>query len=438
MKNKLIKAISSFLIMVLVIGSIEIFKADYVSATSIESKISTSLKKNKYTYSGRAFKPTVTVKYAGKKLPKKNYTVKYPSGRKNIGKYTITVKLKGMYKKKKLSGIKKISFTIVPQKPKFTAATGTNDVSVCINRYLIEMNKLTGYQISYRKASATKGTKVKTKSNIKTISNLKSNTRYAVKVRSYKTVKSKKYYSAWSDELFVTTRKAKSSKEEKTTEKRTTTETPTPTPTPTCSHDWKPVYDHIENYYYIDNNELLAHYSENHENENFNTNKEYRMPYEEYAALSERYKGWYCIQDGTFGPGEYIIPVKDSNGNYLKNHGWCSSGDITEKYKFYDVYKGIQYRHLNQNGKWVDDSDICCYSTDYGKTIQYASIKECLKRAGCDENDTTLFDPFDKDFGLIDENCSYTTFTEVIYRRIRKEEKDVVDYYKCTKCGKTK
>ncbi len=93
--------------------------------------------------------------------------------------------------------------------------------------------------------------------------------------------------------MIVTTRKAKGGKEEITTEKRTTTETPTPTPT--CSHDWKPVYDHIENYYYIDNNELFAHYSENHENENFNTNKEYRMPYEEYAALSERYKGWYCI-----------------------------------------------------------------------------------------------------------------------------------------------
>ena len=225
MKNKLIKAISSFLIMVLVIGSIEIYKADYVSATSIESKVSTSLKKNKYTYSGRAFKPTVTVKYAGKKLPKKNYTVKYPSGRKNIGKYTIIVKLKGKYKKKKLSGIKKISFTIVPQKPRFTAATGTNDVSVCINRYLIEMNKLTGYQIAYRKANASKTTKVKTKDYIKTIDGLKSNTRYAFKVRSYKTVKSKKYYSVWSDEVIVTTRKAKEGKEEKTTEKPKTTET---------------------------------------------------------------------------------------------------------------------------------------------------------------------------------------------------------------------
>ena len=227
MKNKLIKAISSFLIMVLVIGSIEIYKADYVSATSIESKVSTSLKKNKYTYSGRAFKPTVTVKYAGKKLPKKNYTVKYPSGRKNIGKYTIIVKLKGKYKKKKLSGIKKISFTIVPQKPRFTAATGTNDVSVCINRYLIEMNKLTGYQIAYRKANASKTTKVKTKDYIKTIDGLKSNTRYAFKVRSYKTVKSKKYYSVWSDEVIVTTRKAKEGKEEKTTEKPKTTETKT-------------------------------------------------------------------------------------------------------------------------------------------------------------------------------------------------------------------
>ena len=86
-------------------------------------------------------------------------------------------------------------------------------------------------------------------------------------------------------------------------------------------------------------------------------------------------------------------------------------------------YKGTQYRHLNQNGKWVNNSDVCCYSTDYGKIIQYASIKECLKKAGYNENEIELFNPFYMECGLIDENCSYTTFTETIYRRVRKEEK---------------
>ncbi len=64
-------------------------------------------------------------------------------------------------------------------------------------------------------------------------------------------------------------------------------------------------------------------------------------------------------------------------------------------------YKGTQYRHLNQNGKWVNNSDVCCYSTDYGKTIQYASIKECFKKAGYNEYETELFTPFHKEYELI-------------------------------------
>lgn len=61
------------------------------------SKAKVTLKKTSYTYDGKAKKPAVTVKLAGKKLAKANYTLVY---KKNIkaGTATVTVKGKGNYK----------------------------------------------------------------------------------------------------------------------------------------------------------------------------------------------------------------------------------------------------------------------------------------------------------------------------------------------------
>lgn len=58
------------------------------------------LGKTKYKYDGKAKKPSVTA-YApnGRKIPKKYYSVKYQKGRKNRGKYKVTVTFKGKYKK---------------------------------------------------------------------------------------------------------------------------------------------------------------------------------------------------------------------------------------------------------------------------------------------------------------------------------------------------
>ena len=63
-----------------------------------------------YAYNGKAVKPGVTVKDAnGATLSSSNYTISYASGRKNVGKYKITLKFKGQY-----SGSKDVYFTIKP------------------------------------------------------------------------------------------------------------------------------------------------------------------------------------------------------------------------------------------------------------------------------------------------------------------------------------
>ena len=75
------------------------------------SKCSIALSTTSVAYNGEVRTPTVTVKNQnGVKLTKdKHYTVTYASGRKNVGTYNITVKMKGNY-----TGSKTLKFTIKP------------------------------------------------------------------------------------------------------------------------------------------------------------------------------------------------------------------------------------------------------------------------------------------------------------------------------------
>ena len=58
------------------------------------------LSKKTYKYDGKVKTPKVTVKASnGKTVSKKYYTVKYQKGRRKPGKYKVTVKFKGKYKK---------------------------------------------------------------------------------------------------------------------------------------------------------------------------------------------------------------------------------------------------------------------------------------------------------------------------------------------------
>lgn len=166
---------------------------------------SVKLSTTKYTYNGSTKTPNVVVKDSNGKTLKKNtdYTVTYASGRKNPGKYKVTVKFKGNY-----SGTKTLYFTINPPKTKVLKVTPAKK---SLKVYVSKKSKgVSGYEIQY--ATNKKFTSAKTKrltsasSTSVTIKGLNAKKTYFVRVRTYKTVSGKKYYSAWSSIAYKKTK----------------------------------------------------------------------------------------------------------------------------------------------------------------------------------------------------------------------------------------
>ena len=151
------------------------------SSTAIYSPKTFTLSATKYTYNGKVKTPSVTVKDSKGKVLKKDtdYTVKYESGRKLPGKYTVTVTFKGKY-----SGTKKLNFNIIPEKIKsFTVSQTTDTVTIKWSKIAgvdaYRVYKYNSKTKKYDKVTDVKGTSVKIKS-------LKSGTVYNFKVRGYK------------------------------------------------------------------------------------------------------------------------------------------------------------------------------------------------------------------------------------------------------------
>ena len=112
-----------------------------ISKTTVIYKASSiKLSKTSYTYNGKAQKPKVAVKNSkGKALTEgKDYTVKYQSGRKNPGCYTVTVTFKGNY-----SGKKTLTFTIAPKAPTLKVKAGTKKATLSWNK----QTGATGYNV---------------------------------------------------------------------------------------------------------------------------------------------------------------------------------------------------------------------------------------------------------------------------------------------------
>ena len=178
------------------------FKINAVSS----AKCSVKLGATSYTYDGKVKTPTVTVKNAAGKVLKKNtdYTVTYATGRKNVGKYKVTVTFKGNY-----SGTKTFYFTINPVKTTVSKLTaGKKSIKVAITK---KSTQVTGYQIQYSTSKTFKSAKTVTLKSYKTTSvnltKLSAKKTYYVRVRTYKTVGKTKYYSGWSTYKKVTTKK---------------------------------------------------------------------------------------------------------------------------------------------------------------------------------------------------------------------------------------
>lgn len=155
------------------------------------------------TYTGKAQTPAVTLKNNGVKLVKNtDYTISY-SKNTSIGQAVITVKGKGKY-----SGTRKIYFNIIPKTPTLSKVTSASKGKLTASWK--KVSGVSGYQIQYslnRDFSSVKSVTASSAASSKTISSLTKGKVYYVRVRSYKKVGSKKYYSAWSQVKKVTVKK---------------------------------------------------------------------------------------------------------------------------------------------------------------------------------------------------------------------------------------
>ena len=159
-----------------------------------------------YTYSGGVKTPSVTVKDAnGNALHNKtDYIVQYASGRKNVGTYKVIVTLKDNY-----SGKKTLSFTINPKGTTISSLSKTKKAFTA--KWKKQSAQTSGYQLLYSTNSKFKSrnkyvTVSSYKTTSKTIKKLAAKKKYYVKIRTYKSVSGKKYYSGWSAAKTVVTK----------------------------------------------------------------------------------------------------------------------------------------------------------------------------------------------------------------------------------------
>ena len=159
-----------------------------------------------YTYSGGVKTPSVTVKDAnGNALHNKtDYIVQYASGRKNVGTYKVIVTFKDNY-----SGKKTLSYTI---NPKGTAISSLSKSKKAFTaKWKKQSAQTSGYQLLYSTNSKFKSrnkyvTVSSYKTTSKTIKKLAAKKKYYVKIRTYRSVSGKKYYSGWSAAKTVVTK----------------------------------------------------------------------------------------------------------------------------------------------------------------------------------------------------------------------------------------
>ena len=156
---------------------------------------SVEMSKKAYVYNGKNHKPKITVKDSqGKKISPDNYTVIYSNNR-NIGKATALIKFKG----EKYGGKLKKTYIIKPQ------ATKIYKSAITSNKMQLKWKKkknIDGYEIQYAlnkkfKKGSVKSIDKKAKISSVKIKNVKPNKKYYIRIRTYKKVNGKKYYSDW-------------------------------------------------------------------------------------------------------------------------------------------------------------------------------------------------------------------------------------------------
>lgn len=156
-----------------------------------------SISGKQYVYTGKALKPSFTVKLNGVTLKGgTDYTATFKSNT-NCGQASLTVTGKGAY-----TGSKTANFIIKPSKAVLSKVTSpkTKQIKVVWKK---SAGGVSGYEIMTATDKSFKKNKKTTtitsgSTTSKTITKLKAKTKYFVKIRAYKTVGKTKYYGAWS------------------------------------------------------------------------------------------------------------------------------------------------------------------------------------------------------------------------------------------------
>ena len=193
-----------------------IFKGDYTHYNSIQDKTVTLTITNKSianaivsgikdkTYTGKKIKQSLSIK-DGNILLKEgiDYTVSYGPNKK-IGNVTITIAGKGNY-----AGTINRTFKIIPKGTSIKKLkSGKKQFKATWKK---QKNQTSGYEIQYStKKNFKSAKKVKIKKNkttSSTVKKLKAKKKYYVRIRTYKTVNGKKFYSGWSNVKSVKTKK---------------------------------------------------------------------------------------------------------------------------------------------------------------------------------------------------------------------------------------
>ena len=157
----------------------------------------------KLVYTGKKQKPQVEVSVDGTVLKKgRDYKLSYKANKK-IGTASVTVTGKGRYK-----GTQTKTFQIVPKGTKLKKLVGQK--KKILVRWKKQAKQTTGYQIEYSAdetfASGSKRKRITDPAKTSyTIKKLKRKKLYYVRIRTYKKVGKKRYYSKWSKPKMIRT-----------------------------------------------------------------------------------------------------------------------------------------------------------------------------------------------------------------------------------------
>lgn len=176
-------------------------------AVDFSHTVGITLSKVSYVYDGKKKNPGVTVKVGSEVLRKDtDYAVTYKNNSK-VGTASVIITGMGRY-----TGTLTRVFTIVPKGTSILGKIVTKERGFTV-KWRKQAKSTTGYQIQYstsrkfsKKTTVAKLVKKLSKTKI-SVRKLKAGKKYYVRVRSYKTIEQKNYYSNWSAVKSVTIKK---------------------------------------------------------------------------------------------------------------------------------------------------------------------------------------------------------------------------------------